>query len=403
MKPLKIGLLREERIPTDRRVALLPMQCVEVMQQYHVEIVAQPSDVRCFTNKEYAKAQISLQEDLSDCDILIGIKEVPVHLLIPHKTYLIFSHTIKQQAQNKKLLQAVLQHHIRLIDYEGLTNEQGERIIAFGRYAGIVGAYNGLMMYGMRYKLFELKRAFQCLGFEDLKHELQKVKLPAIKIALTGGGRVAHGAIEILELLAIKQVTPQDFISKIFHAPVYVQLRSADYHTHKTGKEFDKADFYKNPQDYNANFTDYTPFTDLLVAAAYWHPQAPALFTKEQIAEDNFNIKVIADITCDIGGSIPSTIRPSTINNPVYDFNRFTGLLEAPFSDEKNITVMAVDNLPGEIPRLASEGFGIQLINNVLPELLLGKTNGVIQSGIVAEQGQLSRKFSYLKDYILEK
>lgn len=380
----------------------MPAQCVAIMQQYPVAIVAQPSDVRCFANKEYTRLGIPLQEDLSDCDILIGIKEVPIHLLIPDKTYLIFSHTIKKQAHNKKLLQTVLQKNIRLIDYEGLTNGEGSRIIAFGRYAGLVGAYNALLMYGQRNHLFSLKRAYQCSGFDDLKNELLKVKLPTLKIALTGGGRVAEGAMEILDLLSIRKVTPEEYTSQQYVEPVYAQLHSSDYHRHKEGKNFSREEFYSSPSLYESHFIDFVPHTDLLIAAAYWHPKAPVLFSKEQIAAPDFKIKIIADITCDIGGSIPSTIRPSTIDNPAYDFNRFTGLLEAPFSDEKNITVMAVDNLPGEIPRIASEGFGAQLIQNVLPELLSGNGGEVIATGIVAENGRLSRKFQYLQDYITE-
>ena len=399
MKKLKIGLLREERIPTDRRVALLPEQCVEVMQQYLVDIVVQPSDVRCFTNKEYVKAGVALQEDLADCDVLIGIKEVPTHLLIANKTYLFFSHTIKKQAHNKKLLQAILQNNIRLIDYEALGDSQGNRIIAFGRYAGIVGAYNGLMMYGKRYNLFQLKRAFDCFDFDDLKNELKKILLPPIRIAITGGGRVAAGAIEILNLLQIKQVSPSDFNTLEYQEPIFTQLHSSDYHKAINAQQYSRADFFHHPDRYRSHFDDFFPYIDLLIAAAYWNPLAPELFSLEQIKQTDFNIRVIADITCDIGGSIPSTIRPSTIDNPAYDFNKFTGLLEPPFSDEKNITVMAIDNLPGEIPRYASEGFGKQLMETVLPDLLTNNFSGNLLSGMVAEGGKLTKRFSYLQDF----
>jgi saccharopine dehydrogenase (NAD+, L-lysine-forming) len=402
MKPLKIGLLREERVPTDRRVALMPSQCIGLMQQYNVQIVVQPSDVRCFDNKEYESLQIPLQENLSDCDILIGIKEVPIHLLIPNKTYLVFSHTIKKQAHNRKLLQTVIEKKIRLIDYEGLVEKSGERIIAFGRYAGIVGTYNGIWLYGKRYKLYNLKRAYECNSYEVLKKQLRKVKLPPIKIAVTGGGRVTNGVKELMTILKIKEVTPSDYLTKEFSEPVYTNLRSYDYNQHIENKNFDRIDFFKNPQNYQSTFLKYTRVTDLLIAAAYWNPQSPKLFTKEDIIDPSFNIKVIADITCDIEGSIPSTIRPSTIDSPAYDYNRITGLLEAPFSDENNITVMAVDNLPGEIPRMASEGFGIQLINNVLPDILSNNYSGVIKTGVVADMGLLTERYQYLKQYLMD-
>jgi alanine dehydrogenase len=400
MKKIKIGLLREERVPSDRRVALSPSQCIEAMRKFKIEIVVQPSYVRCFSNKEYQQQGLKLQEDLTDCNILIGIKEVPPHLLLAHKTYLIFSHTIKKQPHNKRLLQTVLQKNIKLIDYEALINEKGERTIAFGYYAGLVGCYNGLMMYGMRTNTYLLKRAFLCNDWEELKIELKKIKLPPIKIAITGGGRVAKGVMELLDLIGIKKVHIQDFINHTFQEPVFVQLRSRDYHLHKESKEFDEEDFYKNPQHYDSNFERLTSHIDILIAAAYWNPKAPMLFSKESMAHEHFKIKVIADITCDIGGSIPSTIRPGTIDNPVYDCNRFTGLLEPPFSDEKNITVMAIDNLPGEVPRMASEGFGEMMLKNVLPGLIDSNSASTISTGVIAENGLLSKRFDYLKDFV---
>ncbi len=400
MKKLKIGILREERIPNDRRVALLPSQCLQVMSQYPVQIVVQPSHVRCYTNKEYVKAGIRLQEDLADCDVLIGIKEVPTHLLIPNKTYLFFSHTIKKQAHNKKLLQTILQNNIRLIDYEALIDADGNRIIAFGRYAGIVGAYNALLMYGKRFKLFQLKRAYECFDFEDLKNELKKIVLPPIRIAITGGGRVAAGVIEILNLLQIKQVSPIDFKMVDNAELIFTQLHSSDYYHSKDNEPYSRADFFNNPSSYESHFSEYFPFADILIASAYWNPSAPALFSLDHIKQPDFNIKIIADITCDIGGSIPSTIRPSTIDNPAYDFNRYTGLLEPPFSDDKNITVMAIDNLPGELPRFASEGFGKQMMDTVLPQLLTNDFSGNLRSGIVAQDGSLKQRFSYLQDFV---
>ena len=255
-------------------------------------------------------------------------------------------------------------------------------------------------MYGKRFGLFQLNRAFECFDFEDLKNELKKISLPPIRIAITGGGRVAAGAMEIFDLLNIKQVSPSNFKDSNNQEPIFTQLHSSDYHSHINDEPFSKTEFYKKPSQYESRFLEYFPFTDILIAAAYWNPSAPELFTLEHIKQPDFNIKVIADITCDIGGSIPSTIRPSTIDNPAYDFNRFTGLLEPPFSDEKNITVMAIDNLPGELPRFASEGFGKQLMETVLPQLLTNDFSGNLQSGIVAEDGKLTKRFSYLQDFV---
>jgi saccharopine dehydrogenase (NAD+, L-lysine forming) len=402
MQAVKIGILREGKVPPDRRVPLLPEQCVGIMQKYkHVSIVVQPSDIRCIANKEYADAGICLQEDLSDCDILFGVKEVPIHLLIPNKTYLFFSHTLKKQPHNQKLLQTILEKNISLIDYECLKDLKGNRILAFGRFAGVVGTYNALLFYGKKYKLYELKRAYECFDLEEMKRELQKVKLPRdVRIVLTGGGRVGTGAMEILDYLKTKKVAPDDFIKNKFDQPVYTQLNSKDYHLHKEGNAFSREEFHINPEKYKSEFNKFLSISDILIAGAYWDPKAPTLFTKEDTQKKEFSIKMIADITCDIHGSIPTTVKASTILEPVYDYNKDTFDLEAPFSNANNITVMAVDNLPGEIPRDSSKDFGLQLINNVLPHLLSGDKDGIIERATIARNGQLMPDFQYLSDYV---
>lgn len=399
MPKLKIGIVREGRIPVDRRVPLLPLQCIQVQQAYDVEIVVQPSDIRCITNKEYSALGIALSEDLSACDILLGIKEVPPHLLIPQKTFLFFSHTIKKQPHNRKLLQSALEKKITLIDYECLTDSSGGRIIAFGRFAGLVGAYNGLLMYGKKKKLYELKRAYRCFDLEEVKNQLDGIAVPDIKIAVTGSGRVAKGAIEILNYLKIPQISPEEYVHSPKGSACYTHLSSMAYHQRKDGKGSSQ-DFYAHPEQYVSTFSKYIAHTDLLIAAAYWHPQAPTLFTREQMQSEAFKIQVIADITCDIGGSIPSTIKPTTIYDPAYDYNPVKGEVEAPFSDARNITVMAIDNLPGELSRDASEDFGRQLIDHVLPHLLGQEYDEIIARATIASQGKLQSNFIYLEDYI---
>jgi saccharopine dehydrogenase (NAD+, L-lysine-forming) len=400
MDKLRIGIVREGKIPPDKRVPLLPDQCVEVLNKYQgLSITIQPSDIRCITNSEYANLEIKLDEDLSSCDILLGIKEVPAHLLIPEKTYLFFSHTIKKQPHNKHLLQTALEKKITLIDYECLTESSGKRVIAFGRFAGIVGAYNAILNYGKKFNLFELKRAYQCFDYADIRRELNKIKLPPVKIILTGGGRVGTGAMEVLEANGIKKVSPDDFINLKFEVPVYTQLNSKDYHKRKDNSAWNNDEFHAHPELYESTFKRFLPVTDILIAGAYWDPAAPMLFSKEDMLHD-FNIKVIADITCDIGGSIPSTIKPSTIYDPCYDYNPLTSGLEAPFSAEQNITVMAIDNLPGEIPRDASRDFGEQLIQNVFPYMFGPDPHGIIERGTICRNGFLMPDYMYLQDYV---
>jgi saccharopine dehydrogenase (NAD+, L-lysine forming) len=400
MNKHRIGIVRESKIPPDKRVPLLPDQCTEVLKKYpDVSITIQPSDVRCIANSEYTSLDIKLDEDLSSCDILLGIKEVPAHLLIAEKTYLFFSHTIKKQPHNKHLLQTALEKKITLIDYECLTESSGKRVIAFGRFAGIVGAYNSILSYGKKFNLFDLRRAYQCLDYADIRRELNKVELPPVKIVLTGGGRVGMGAMEVLEATGIKKVSPDDFIHQKFEFPVYTQLNSRDYHKRKDNSAWNNDEFHAFPELYESTFKRFLPVTDILIAGAYWDPEAPMLFSKEDMLHD-FKIKVIADITCDVGGSIPSTIKPSTIYDPCYDYNPLTSGIEAPFSGVQNITVMAIDNLPGEIPRDASRDFGEHLMQNVLPYLLGPDPHGIIERGTICSNGVLMPDYKYLQDYV---
>jgi alanine dehydrogenase len=398
---MKIGLIREGKIPTDKRVPFTPLQAEEIQLRFaDIKMLCQESDIRCFNDNEYREHGIEVKKDVSECDILMGIKEVPIDLLIEGKTYFFFSHTIKKQAYNRKLLQAVLKKKIRLIDYEVLTDRQGNRLVAFGRYAGIVGAYNGLWAYGKRFNFFSLRRAHECFDVNDLKLELRKIKLPPVKIILTGAGRVGKGSMETLDSAGIRKVNPHDFLTRTFQEPVYVQLSSADYHIHKEGCIFNREEFHKHPDRYTSHFGDFTKVADILMAGAYWNPQAPVLFTREEMLSPEFRIQVIADITCDIDGSIPCTKRATTIADPLYDYDAATDSVQPFFTNEKFVTVMAVDNLPCELPRSASEEFGHDLINKVLPVLNKIDDDDIIKRATIAEEGQLTTKYEYLSDYV---
>ena len=398
---IKIGLIKEGKNPPDKRVAFTPRQIEEIQQRFpQVKVVCQASEHRCFKDSEYEELGIEIVQDVHDCDILMGIKEVPIDNLVENKTYLFFSHTVKKQPYNRKLLQAILKKNIRLIDYEGLKDTQGNRLVAFGRFAGIVGAYNGLWAYGKRYHLFELRRAFDCFDINDLKLEIRNIKLPPIKIVLTGAGRVAKGAMETLDTAGIRKVNPYDFLLKEFNEAVYVQLSSADYHERIEGGHFNREEFHEHPERYKSLFSHFWRVTDLLLAGAYWNPKAPVLFTKEEMKSPHFKIKVIADITCDINGSIPSTKRASTIPDPLYDFDPFTDSVMPALSNESHVTSMSVDNLPCELPRSASEEFGRDLLDRILKPLLGTDKEGIIKRGTVAENGKLTKAFSYLKDYV---
>lgn len=401
MKNIKIGILKEGKIPVDHRVPIIPSQAKDILNHFeNVELTVESSELRCFKDQDYSNQGIDIVEKVSDSDILLGVKEVPIPNLVEGKTYLFFSHTTKEQPYNRGLLQEIIKKKIRLIDYELLTDASNTRVVAFGRYAGLVGAYNGILTYGRRYNLFKLRAAHDCFDLEDLKTEYKKVKLPAIKIALTGGGRVAKGAMEVLNGMKIRKVSPAEYLNKLFDEPVYTQLNSRDYNTAKDGSEFKRSTFYNHPELFESDFGKYAAVTDLLIAGAYWDPASPVLFKREDILNPDFKIRVVADITCDIEGSIPSTKQPSTIDDPIYDYNPSEDEVEAPFKDEGNITVMAVDNLPCELPRDASTDFGRELINNVLPQLLGSDDEGVIERATIAKNGQLTQRFNYLQNYV---
>ncbi len=400
---MKIGILREEKVPHDMRVPFTPEQCKQIKETYpNVDLVIQPCDYRSIKNDEYRREGVVLQEDLSDCDLLIGIKEVPKDKLIPGKRYMFFSHTIKKQPHNREMLKRIIRDKIALIDYECLVDDHENRIIGFGRYAGIVGAYNGIMAYGLKYGLFKLKPAHQSFGLKELHEGLDKINLPNMKIVITGGGRVANGAIETMGMLNIRKVTPFEFLNYSFREPVYVQLHSESYHERKDGTDFTKSDFYHHPENYRCTFCDpgsFASFCDLLIHCAYWNPQAPVLFTKQDMRDPSFRISVIADITCDIDGSIPSTHRATTIEDKFYGYNPVTEKEDEAFSPN-TITVMSVDNLPCELPRDASEGFGKHLLERVLPLLLVEDKGKVIYRATIAQNGELTPRFAYLTDYI---
>ena len=396
---IKLGILREGKIPPDKRVPFTPSQCKELLQQFpNLELFIQPSPIRCFTDTEYTAQGLILKEDLSDCDILIGIKEVPVDALIPGKKYIFFSHTIKKQPHNQKLMKGLISKKITMVDYECLTDVNHNRVIGFGRYAGIVGAYNGLRGYGEKYDLFHLKPANLCSSRAEMEEELKRVHLSNVKILLTGGGRVSNGATETLGALKIRKVTPFEFLHCTYREPVYCQLHSKDYFEAKDGSSWNSKGFYEHPENYVPSFLQYAKNCDLLISAHFWDPRAPKFFTKEDVKSADFRISVVADITCDMDGSIPTTLRSSTITQPFYGYNPATEKEDIAFST-KTITIMAVDNLPCELPRDASEDFGKELTERVMPSLLGEDPTALISRATICENGRLTNAFVYLKDY----
>ena len=397
---LKIGIIREDKSPPDSRVPLNPTQCKTLIDD-GIDIVVQSSQVRCFTDEDYQSSGVPVVSDVVDRDILLGVKEVPIGKLIPNKTYFFFSHTIKKQVYNRKLLQAVIERNIRLLDYEVLTNKSGARVIAFGKFAGMVGAHNALWTYAQRTGTFELPRMKDLYNYAAAKDVYNKTKFPNVKLVLTGTGRVANGAAQVLDDMGFQKVRPMDYITKQYDRPIYTQLSSFYYTKRKDKREFDDVrDFYNNPSMYESDFDHFLLNSDIMVNGIYWNNDAPAFFTLEQLTSDDFNIKVIADVTCDIApiSSIPTTIKASTIADPVFGYDPQTQTESKPYQAH-TLDMMTIDNLPNELPRDASTAFGEMFIEHVIPELIAGG-GPMLDKGSVTRDGDLGKHFEYLRNYL---
>ncbi len=402
MNKIKVAVIREGKVPPDKRVPLTPKQCVEVLAKFdNVEIIIQSSQVRAFSDEAYRELGLPVVEDISDCDIMIGVKEVNVEDLIPNKKYLFFSHTYKEQPYNRHLLQAILARKIQLIDYEVLTDERESRIIGFGRYAGIVGCYNGFLALGKKHNLYDLKPANECSDRVELEEEIKKIKLSSTtKIVATGFGRVGNGAREIFKSVGLKEVSAEDFLNKNFDEPVFTHLNVADYYAKADGSNFDKHAFFNDGTGHVSTFPRYLEVADMYVACHYWDSSSPFIFTREDLKSEKLRTSIVSDISCDINGPVASTLRPSTIANPLYGYDPVTES-EVEFMANGAIGVQAVDNLPCELPKDASEDFGNDLIKGIFPSLFGDDNRGIIERASQTNLlGELTSRYSYLKSYL---
>jgi len=400
MKGMTIGVIRETKDPPDRRVPLIPVQCRELQDRYPgLRILVQPSPRRCFSDEEYHAAGVETGEDLSGCSVLLGVKEVKTGTLIPGRTYLFFSHTAKKQPYNRALLQALVEKGIRLIDYEYLTDRDQVRVVAFGRWAGVVGAFNGLRAHGIRSGGFDLPPARMLRDLQEMKAIIGGLDMGVTRIVVTGGGRVAGGALEVLEAAGIRQVEPEAFLAARYSEAVFTRLDPWHYTRRRGGKKFDFGHFVAHPDQYENSFLPYASRADMFIACHFWDPRSPVMLTRQALASGKFPLKIIADISCDIDGPVASTIRASTIAEPFYGYDPASGKESEPFR-EGALSVMAVDNLPGELPRDASADFGQALAENVIPELLGIRDTGMLERATIASGGRLSEAYAYLQDYL---
>ena len=400
---MKFGIIKERKNPPDRRVIFSPAALTHLQQLFQESIVkVESSDIRIFANEQYTNAGIEICEDMSDCDVLFGVKEVPIDHLIPNKAYFFFSHTIKMQPYNKKLLQAILEKNIDLYDYETIVDEQNRRLIGFGRYAGIVGAYNSIRAFGIKFELFKLPKAETLSGKEALIAHLKRLVLPPLKFVITGTGKVGNGVKEILDAIKIKEVSVQNYLTKTYTQAVYVQIDVLDYNKRKDGQVLDFTDFYENPKEYVSDFERFTKVSDVYISGHFHANDAPVILSREMLQSKDCKLKVVGDVSCDVNGPIACTLRSSTIAEPLFGYLP-SEHAEVDIFHPAAIVVMAVDNLPCELPKDASEGFGDMFLEHVFPAFFNGDRDGVLMRAKITEKGKLTKRFSYLQEYVNEK
>ncbi len=397
---MRFGIIKERKNPPDRRVVFTPEELVRLKNEHPEAVIrVESSDIRVFNDDAYRNLGIEVADDISDCDVFFGVKEIPVDFLIPNKKYFFFSHTIKKQHHNQKLLRAILDKNIELYDHETIVDANNRRLIGFGRYAGIVGAYNGFRAFGIKYDMFNIAKAETLQTKEDLVARLKRQVLPNIKVVLTGHGKVGMGAKEMLDAMKMKQVSPDDFLNKVYTQPVYTQIDVLDYNKRIDGtKVTSNKDFYQHPEAYTSDFERFTKVADIFMAGHFHGNGSPDILTREMLNAPNNKIKIVADISCDVEGPIACTVRSSTIADPFYGYLPSSGE-EVPYTHPGAIVVMAVDNLPCELPKDASEGFGEMFMEHVIPAFFNGDKDGILARAKVTENGKLTPRFAYLQDY----
>jgi len=397
---MKFGIIKERKNPPDRRVVFAPGELAKLKQRYHdASVAVESSDIRIFSDTQYKSMGITITDDLSDCDVLFGVKEVPVENLIPNKSYFFFSHTIKKQSYNQKLLKAILEKKIDLYDHETIVDEHNRRLIGFGKYAGMVGVYNGIRAFGIKFELFKLPKAETLAGKDALIAQLKRITLPPLKFVVTGTGKVGSGAKEILDAIKVKEITIENYLTKNYTQAVYVQLDVLEYNKRIDGEVLDFNDFVAHPEAYTSDFEKFTKVSDIYFAGHFHASGAPMILTKEMLNASDCKIKVVADISCDVNGPIASTLRSSTIEEPIYGYFPLEDK-EVDVFHPAAIVVMAVDNLPCEIPKDASEGFGEQFMEHVIPAFFNGDKDGILKRAKITENGKLTERFAYLQDYV---
>ena len=424
-----LGIRKEDKNQWEKRAPLTPVAVKLLKEQYGIDTIVQPFPKRVFDDDEYKGAGADLSDDLFQCSVIVGVKEVPADLLLDNKVYIFFSHTIKGQDYNMPLLKKVMDSGCSLIDYECIKDEKGRRLVFFGKQAGQAGLIDALHGFGRRLEAegiensFSLiKQAYSYRGLEEAKDDLYKLaddinenglpkEISPMVVGITGYGNVAQGFQDLLDILPVTEITPNQLLTKeLEQNQIYkVVFKESDIVKPSDGGSFDLNDYYTNPQNYKPVFEKYLPKLTMLTNASYWDTVYPRLFTKKYLKEnkDNLSVKFVADLSCDINGGIEFTEKATTPDSPVFVYNPGTDKITDGYEGE-GVAVLAVDNLPAEIPLDSSVWFSKSLYP-FIPKLFDAdfsvpftelELTDELKNAIIVYNGELTPTFKYLEEYV---
>ena len=438
MKKMYLGIRREDKNPWEKRVAIVPDDLRRILKNEQIGCIVQPSlDHRVFQDHFYQSVGAEISEDLEKSKIIFGIKEIPKEKFLKNKVYVFFSHVIKGQPYNMSMLKRLMEQGCSLIDYEKIEDENNRRLIFFGRYAGLSGMVETLHAFGQRLEskqimtpftqikrprdyqsLDDIKRAIKTVG-DQIKMEGLPAEITPLICGFTGYGNVSKGAQEIFDLLPVVQLNPCEISSEsnslgdINHRLYKVEFHEKDMFTPKeTNKEFELQDYFQNPSKYRSIFSQYVPQLSMLVNGIFWTEECPRIITRDLVGSlfndgSKAKLQVIGDISCDIEGSIEITTESTDIDNPAYVYNPDNQQVSWGI-EGKGIAVVAIENLPCEIPLEASTDFS-KVLSPFVEEIVTADYSKPfsqvelpreIKKAVIVYQGELTADFKYIENFL---
>jgi len=429
----KIGVRREDKNKWERRVPLIPEHIKKLKEEHDIETIVQPSQIRAFSNQDYLNSGAKIDEDLSKSPVVFAVKEIPMHLFQPGKTYAFFAHVIKGQEYNMPMLKKMMELGCNLIDYEKITDERGRRLVFFGRYAGLAGMFDTLWAFGKRMKnrgfktpFDEIKEAINYRDLDDIKDHIKTLgeeiseegltdEICPMVVGFAGYGNVSKGAQEILDMLPVEEIEPDkiesirnDYSNKVIYKVVFKEEHMVK--PKLSDSDFNLQEYYNKPELYEPIFEKYVPYLTILMNCIYWEKRYPRLITKEYVEKnynDDMKLQIVGDISVDVNGAIEFTEKTTNSGNPVFVYNPITKKVKDGCSGE-GIAVMAVDNLPCEIPRESSSYFGDTLLR-FIPSIAKADFSvdfdeldlpPEIKRAVILYHGKLTPNFEYINKFL---